>query len=568
MYLDIFIFLSLTILIIVSTLGYGLIFCNKIFFKSRYINLPLKGIFGIFFLYIISSITHLVLPHNHIHNSLLLFFGIIFFIICFEKKIIEKKQLKIIFIIFICLFVGFLISKTNEDFPYYHLPNSLQFATHKLEFGLGNLNHGFKHFSSIFIINSIFYLPYVDIYLFNITNFMLQIFFFSGLVILLKNKNLNNFTKALGSLALITFLVKFYRLSEYGADYLGQFLVLLSFIFVTIAFSKKKIKFNEKKELFLISNILIFFAITTKFLYVIYFLIPIIFVYLYKIKDIYKFILDKNFLIVSIFSISSIIFFNFTSTGCLIYPVTFTCFTNTINWSIPEDVINSLNLHYKTWSKAGIGAGYGIENQKEYISGINWIENWFRKYFFTKVSDFILVVVLVSIVFILYFKQNFRVQNKLNFNIKASKISYLTIIIIFFVWFFNFPTLRYAGYTILFLTLILPLAIFFAKRINFSDKLIIRKFHLILIVGIFIFNFQNIKRLNKELNLTTDEHHNFSNFPFYWVDNVDYEKIFIENKNFYKVTSKKACWNVPATCLKDVTNLKIERKKNYIFYKK
>ena len=69
-------------------------------------------------------------------------------------------------------------------------------------------------------------------------------------------------------------------------------------------------------------------------------------------------------------------------------------------------------------------------------------------------------------------------------------------------------------------------------------------------------------------NLTIDEHHNFSNFPFYWVDNVDYEKIFIENKNFYKVTSKKACWNVPATCLKDVTNLKIERKNNYIFYTK
>ncbi|MBS29561.1 MAG: hypothetical protein CMG39_00150 [Candidatus Marinimicrobia bacterium] len=568
MYFDIFIFLSLTILIIVSTLGYGLIFCNKIFLKSRYINLPFKGIFGIFFLYIISSLTHLVLPHNHIHNSLLLFFGITFFIISFEKKIIEKKQLKIIFIIFICLFNGFLISKTNEDFPYYHLPNSLQFATHKLEFGLGNLNHGFKHFSSIFIINSIFYLPYVDIYLFNITNFMLQIFFFSGLVILLKNKDLNNFTKALSSFALITFLVKFYRLSEYGADYLGQFLVLLSFIFVTIAFSKKKIKFNEKKELFLISNILIFFAATTKFLYIIYFLIPIIFIYLYKIEDIYKFILDKNFLIVSIFSISSIIFFNFTSTGCLIYPVTFTCFTNTINWSIPEDVVNSLNLHYKTWSKAGIGAGYGLENQTEYISGINWIENWFRKYFFTKVSDFMLVVASVLIVFILYFKQNFRIQNKLNFNIKASKISYLTIIIIFFVWFFNFPTLRYAGYTIVFLTLILPLAIFFAKRINFNDKSIMRKIHILLIVGIFIFNIQNIKRLNKELNLTIDEHHNFSNFPFYWVDNVDYEKIFIENKNFYKVTSKKACWNVPATCLKDVTNLKIERKNNYIFYTK
>ena len=86
MYLDIFIFLSLTILIIVSTLGYGLIFCNKIFLKSRYINLPFKGIFGIFFLYIISSITHIVLPHNHIHNSLLLFLELHFLLYFLKEK--------------------------------------------------------------------------------------------------------------------------------------------------------------------------------------------------------------------------------------------------------------------------------------------------------------------------------------------------------------------------------------------------------------------------------------------------------------------------------------------------
>ena len=65
------------------------------------------------------------------------------------------------------------MSKTNEDFGYYHLPNALQFAQQKLQFGLGNLNRGFKHISSIFMLMSINYLPFLNI------NFLtLQIFYF------------------------------------------------------------------------------------------------------------------------------------------------------------------------------------------------------------------------------------------------------------------------------------------------------------------------------------------------------------------------------------------------------
>ena len=188
MILNTLIFTVLSVLIVFSTLGYGLIFTNKIFQNNQYLNLSIKGIFGIFFLYIISSVTHLVVPHNYTHNIILLVTGLLIFLIFLKKGFVKKKELKIIFFVFAFLFIGFLISKTNEDFPYYHLPNSLQFSTHKLEFGLGNINHGFKHVSSIFLINSVFYLPYVEFYLYNITNFLLQIFFFSGIIIFIKKK--------------------------------------------------------------------------------------------------------------------------------------------------------------------------------------------------------------------------------------------------------------------------------------------------------------------------------------------------------------------------------------------
>ena len=569
MILNTIIFSILSVLIVFSTLGYGLIFTNKILQNSQYLNLSIKGIFGIFFLYIISSLTHLVVPHNYTHNIILLIIGLLIFSIFLKKGFVKKKELKTIFFVFSFLFIGFLISKTNEDFPYYHLPNSLQFSTHKLEFGLGNINHGFKHVSSIFLINSVFYLPHVEVYLYNITNFLLQIFFFSGIIIFIKKKNLNNFSKILITISLITFLTKFYRLSEYGSDYIGQFLVLLSFIFASFALSKKRLNIKQKEQLFLISILLIVFSITTKFLYVIYIIIPLVlFLYLFSFKEIIKFSLNKKMLLVSTFSISLFIFFNFTATGCFLYPVSLTCLTESIDWTISETTIKSLNLHYKAWSKAGIGAGYGITNHQEYISGINWVDNWFKKYFFTKVSDYLLILILISLIFVILFKKHFTKNHKIDFNIKAVIICYLSIIIVFLLWFFNFPTLRYAGYTIVFLISVLPISLFLAKNVNFSKKAVIKKTNILLIIAILIFNAKNVQRLNKEFNYKNNEHHNFYNFPYYWVDDVKFKTILIEDKYFYEIIDNKFCWNVPSTCLKDISLLKIEKKKGYFFYRK
>ena len=569
MILNTIIFSILSVLIVFSTLGYGLVFTNKILQNNQYLNLPIKGIFGIFFLYIISSVTHLVVPHNYTHNIILLIIGLLIFSIFLKKGFVKKKELKTIFFVFAFLFIGFLISKTNEDFPYYHLPNSLQFSTHKLEFGLGNINHGFKHVSSIFLINSVFYLPHVEVYLYNITNFLLQIFFFSGIIIFIKKKNLNNFSKILITFSLITFLTKFYRLSEYGSDYIGQFLVLLSFIFASFALSKKRLNIKQKEQLFLISILLIVFSITTKFLYVIYIIIPLIlFLYLFSFREIIKFSLNKKMLLVSTFSISLFIFFNFTATGCFLYPVSLTCLTESIDWTISETTIKSLNLHYKAWSKAGIGTGYGITNHQEYISGINWVDNWFKKYFFTKVSDYLLILILISLIFVIFFKKHFTKNHKIDFNIKAVVICYLSITIVFLLWFFNFPTLRYAGYTIVFLILVLPISLFLAKNVNFSKKVVIKKINILLIMAVLIFNAKNVQRLNKEFNYSNNEHHNFYNFPYFWVDDVKFKTILIEDKYFYEIIDNKFCWNVPSTCLKDISLLKIEKKKGYFFYRK
>ena len=122
--------------------------------------------FRTFFITIISSYTHIVTPHNYIHNIIILSLGLVSFWLT-KKKF---NDLKFLIIIFAILFISLILAKNNEDFPYYHLPNTLQFAQQKLQFGLGNFNHGFKHISSLFMLMSLNYLPKFEYYLFNVTN--------------------------------------------------------------------------------------------------------------------------------------------------------------------------------------------------------------------------------------------------------------------------------------------------------------------------------------------------------------------------------------------------------------
>ena len=85
---------------------------------------------------------------------------------------------------------------------------SLQLVQQKLQFGLGNINIAYNHFSSLFHINSLFYFPVTKIYLFNFTNFLFQIFFFSGLVIILKKNDIPDFSKSFNWFSFINLYYK------------------------------------------------------------------------------------------------------------------------------------------------------------------------------------------------------------------------------------------------------------------------------------------------------------------------------------------------------------------------
>ena len=85
------------------------------------------------------------------------------------------------------LIVAFLSYKTHDDFPYYHFPYTFYLTQENLIIGTGNLNHGFRTPSSLFYLNSLFYLPAVKFYSFHIG--ALIIFGVSNLILIFKLKN-------------------------------------------------------------------------------------------------------------------------------------------------------------------------------------------------------------------------------------------------------------------------------------------------------------------------------------------------------------------------------------------
>ena len=369
---------------LISIIGYGLFFQNIILKDKIMLNLGIVGFLGLFFLSSISYFTHFFLPHEEIHNLIFLILGLtIFFYSLKNLKIDLKKEY---FFILLFLLIAIFVGKSHDDFGYYHLPNSLHFVNNKIEFGLGNLNHGFKHHSSLFYLYSMFYLPFVKFYLFNIINFFFLLFsiiFFIGNII--NDLKKSNFTKLtlIKVLISILFIAIFNRVGAYGTDITGQLLagVLLYLIYELVI--KKNIRLID---LFLIFTLLIY-LITIKTYFILYalFLINLIFLSIGKVKLINDVILSRLFFFLIFVGLMFAII-NISSTGCIVYPIEILCFPNVFEWGLDLKTINYMSGWYEIWSKAGAGPDFRETDPQKYIEGINWLGNWIDRYFFTKVS--------------------------------------------------------------------------------------------------------------------------------------------------------------------------------------
>ena len=480
--------------ILLSFLGYG-IFVNKKVLKFKNYNLGILGLIGIFFLTLISYISTQFVPHNLIFNSLTIFIGLIFFFNYLGNFGLNKEDIFIIFLLigFSILFI--LVGKNHDDFHYYHFPYILMLTEYPHPIGMGNWNHGFKTHSSLFLTSSLFFLPGAKYSLFHLLP--AYIVFFSNFILLkiIFDKKIQKNFLFITFLSLSSFIfinIFFYRLGEHGTDRSAMILILIFFIFIFFLINNQ----NKQIDKGAIHFIIILFAmiVSLKIVYIIYvfLLLPIIF-YCFKIEKSFKFLLNLSFLLSSILFLF-VLFTNFLNTGCLLFPEKLSCFGN-YSWSLSEKTVDYLSLHYETWAKAGVGSNYGIpqDEKLKYISNFSWVTNWIDRYFFNKVSDFILSLTFFAIVFFIVFKKDKIVKDKkINY-----KFFYLSIIFILIIWFTKHPALRYGGYHLFFLLIFVPLSIYLSSHSknlkNLKNKILI----FILITSL-VFIGRNISRLIKE----------------------------------------------------------------------
>ena len=198
------------------------------------------------------------------------------------------------------------------------------------------------------------------------------------------------------------------------------------------------------------------------------------------------------FLIYGIFLVLINVFLN---TGCIIYPASFTCFEN-LNWGIDVEQVKDMKIWYEQWSKAGAGPNFRVDDVSLYLTNFNWISGWVERYFFTKVTDALFVIILISIILLTVFSK--KKNNKSTQSIKY-KIFYVVIISLFLEWFFNHPALRYGGFTVVALIFFIPTSIYLS-RYDYERSFLKKRIYSLIILSLFVFVFKNINRINNEYN--------------------------------------------------------------------
>ncbi len=559
---QIFIFIISFYFLLLSIIGYGLFYQNVCFSKFKNLNHESSifiGFFGLALVTLISLVTSLFVQHDYVHNLILHFIGIIFFIFVPIKN--KSKYLKIVILISILSFIALLISKTHDDFSYYHLPFTKYLTEQKVIFGMGHLNHGYNLISSLFFLNSTFYLPFIEYYSFHFSLIFFLIFFNFFLFKEIQNNKNENILKFLYLFTFIFFNLSFNRIAEYGTDKVGQLLIVLVIIklFQRICLNKDKTPIDQ--ILFLVPLLALCISLKTYFLPYIFLGLLIIIIDKNKLDILIKILNSKSFLFFLLILIFNFLH-HFVSTGCIVSPLHYTCLGDSVSWSKDIDVIKSLSLWLEQWAKAGAGPNFRVENVDQYLLYLNWVPNWFEKYFVVKFLDQLMILLSSFLVVFLLFKKFKYRKNKNIFDKKKFFYFYFIISVIFLIWFFNHPTLRYGGYSAVFLFISLPTVLFFEKfeSRDFFNK----KFIFIICLVVILFNVKNFIRITDEFE--RGDSYRYSNFPFFSV--VEKEYTYKKFNSGLTIYAAHHCWATPTPCGHLSEKIKVSKKSGYFIIRK
>ena len=363
----------------------------------------------------------------------------------------------------------------------------------KIIFGSANLHFRFGHTSLIQYSNAFNYN-----FLFKEKGILIPqaLLIISVLYYLGKKIYLDIFNKKLNTNFLFLFIcfsfsiLNYNRYGSFGNDAGGNILFIFLLYKTFTLIQKKTVSVDD---IILISFISLFCFVQKSFL-IFSFLIPILLIFNFHLKNIGKIILSKKFYILS-FLIFCFFTKNIITSGCLVYPSTITCMKN-LSW-YNDDTTTREEIMAEAWAKDWINSSFR-KNPETYIKSFNWTNTWIENHFKILIKKISLFLILTLIIFVFIIAGNNK-HKKYELSHFEKKIyivlSFVSIISLCF-WFLKFPIYRYGsgiigGSIIILLFLLLHKKIEVTNLKNYKNLFIV--IFSLLILAILLKNILKVK---------------------------------------------------------------------------
>ena len=544
------------IFLLINIIGYTYLY-KYLFSNSS--NFQLKNIellYGFFFITFLSIILNFFLPLK-ITFYFCLLIGLYFGLRTIIKKNITFSLLHY-FLIVMCFSIITSNNGENIDLPMYHMQIINWIANNKIPFGITDLEIRYGMNSS--------WHNFISLFNFSISTAKSSSFFTITLLSFFIIEALNSEKKLTIShffLSLTASFIFFYTIihpltNGIILNHLGNpevdipvmiFFLVSFYIFLKIVFERKFFLIN----LLSISCLLTF---TTKISYFAVLLLPIVAILIIKEKFFFnlKLIKNKNEIFVFFIFLISWSFKGYINSGCILFPVTFSCFD--VGWGAEISEID----HY---SKIIMGFARDTRLRARYtdfeyiINTYNWIVPWFKDYFLN--TSLLKISASITFLYFCFFtiyklvkKENFLFLNKLNIYI------FLFFALCLFIW-FKAPEVRF-GWGIFISIPCFLIALKYDLLNKFKIFNIKLNLNFFLVILIFLLTIKNINYFNMVNFYEINKKYDYSNIK-------EYKKF---NNHFIYQSRNWKCYDFELICVNSIKEVYLINKVfgHYIFKKR
>ena len=539
-------FLS-TLFLSLGILGYSY-FLKIIILKKKEKILNIDFIYGLFLLTFLSILINFFLPIKYFFIPVILV-GVFLFIDLIYKKKHDVSLISFSVISFLIIFISHGQGITYDS-QLYHLQTIQLASNNNIIFGIANLQPHYGMNSTWHIFLSLFNFKFYGINLIYLANLSILSFYVNQIFSKKNSKGINISFIFLALSLVYIFTYSFFHPYNNGtilnllgspeADLTAMIFYILSIYMFTICIEKKNI------EDFYLLTLFVFLTITTKVSYLGVFFF---FIYALTIFKNEKFYFNSlNFLILltgALWILKSIIL-----SGCLIFPISFTCFD--VTWALDQADVKSYSQIVQSFAR-DTPERLNFTNFNYTLYSSEWFAPWFKHYFLK--TEFLYIsfifIFLSLILFIIFFNNKKHPQI-----LKNIFFVYIVIFILNLILWMRAPEIRFGYGTII--SFVCILLSYNLKMINYNNYN--NKFLLIIFIMIFmpivIKNLDNYKKFN-DISFVR-------NF-----DHSEIKKIYASN-NFevFKPSKSVFCNDFQKFCTYQGFNVNIEKLNGYYFLSK